>query len=77
MPASVCSAGCARFRVLAYRLVTSKQSAAKRRGLIVDSSDKLKFNGIFGGAETLSGSFREGAPDGSRVRESACNKGAS
>ena len=50
-------AGRARFRVLAYRLVTSKQSAAKRRGWIVDSPDKLKFNGIFGGAETLLGSL--------------------
>ena len=58
---------------------TSFRSRMTAQGMLEENKQpaKLKFNGIFGGAETLLGSFREGAPDESRVRESACNKGAS
>ena len=42
-------AGRARFRMLAYRLVASKRSAAKRRGRLLNLNDKLKFGGELGG----------------------------
>ena len=58
---------------------TSFRSRMTAQGMLEENKqpDKLKFSGIFGGAEKLVRLPAEGAPDESRVRESACNKGES